>query len=70
MKATTLSVTGMKCSHCEANVQNALLAVPGVKLAKADRANNKVDVEYDEQLVKPAQLADAVNALGSYECSL
>ena len=57
----------MKCSHCEANVQNALLAVPGVKL---DRANNKVDVEYDEQLVKPAQLADAVNALGSYECSL
>lgn len=51
-------------------MQNALLAVPGVKLAKADRANSKVDVEYDEQLVKPAQLADAVNALGSYECSL
>lgn len=51
-------------------MQNALLAVPGVSLAKADRANNKVDVEYDEQLVKPAQLSDAVNALGSYECSL
>ena len=31
----TFSVSGMKCSHCAANVENALKAVKGVVSAEA-----------------------------------
>ena len=52
----TMTVTGMMCAHCEANVQGALEALEGVKHAKADHNTNTVVVtlksEVDDALLK------------------
>lgn len=64
------TVTGMKCEHCEARVENAIKEVNGVNSAKADHTADNVTVEYDEDAVSPSQLKDAVDALGRYELSL
>ncbi len=40
----TMTVTGMMCSHCEANVNAALEAIEGVTRAKADHNTNTVIV--------------------------
>lgn len=61
------TVNGMKCGHCEANVENALKALDGVNSAKADHVANNVTVSYDETKVTPEQMETAVNDLGRYE---
>lgn len=43
----TIKIKGMMCSHCEAAVQNALLAVEGVKKAKADHKKAAAVVTLD-----------------------
>ena len=43
----TIKIKGMMCSHCEAAVQNALLAVEGVKKAKADHKKASAVVTLD-----------------------
>lgn len=63
----TFTVTGMKCEHCEARVENALKELYGVNSAKADHNANNVTVDYDEANVTPEQMTEAVNALGRYE---
>ena len=54
----TMTVTGMMCGHCEANVQNALEALENVKHAKADHNTNTVTVslkaEVDDAVLKKA----------------
>lgn len=61
------TVTGMKCEHCEARVENALKELNGVNGAKADHVANTVTVDYDENVITPAQMKEAVDALGRYE---
>ena len=55
----TFSVSGMKCSHCAANVENALKAVKGVVSAEAQLE--------DKQQTSEADLKAAVDATGRYE---
>ena len=41
-----LKVTGMTCGHCEAAVEKALAAVPGVeRVTKVSRSEERVTVE-------------------------
>lgn len=52
-----ITVTGMKCEHCEAHTVEALKKVEGVVSATADRTNNEARVELvrdvsDEVLLK------------------
>lgn len=70
MTQKTFKVSGMKCPHCQANVENALRNVAGVQTAEANVAAANVTVCYDELLVKPQMLKDAVDALGRFELSL
>lgn len=64
------TVTGMKCEHCEARVENAIKEINGVSKVMADHVANNVTVDYDENAVTPSQLKEAVDALGRYEFSL
>lgn len=66
----TFTVTGMKCKHCEARVENAIKGVEGVSNAKADRTSNSVTVDYDDNKVSPSQLKDAVDTLGRYNMDI
>ena len=64
------TVTGMKCEHCEARVENAIKGVEGVCNAKADHTSNSVTVDYDDNKVSPSQLKDAVDTLGRYNMDI
>lgn len=70
MEQRTFKVSGMKCPNCTAKVENALATVAGVELASAHLPEGTVTVSYDETLVSPVMLKDAVDALGRFELSL
>lgn len=44
MKRETVSVTGMSCTGCEQNVENALQTVEGVTRVDADHEDDTVEV--------------------------
>lgn len=60
----------MKCPHCKAKVEDALRAVAGVQQAEVNLPAASVTVSYDEALVQPKMLKDAVDLLGRFELSL
>ena len=64
-----ITVKGLKCSHCEAKVEQALTKMNGVATAKADREKCLVEVEYDPNLINKEELAETIEDCG-YEASL
>ena len=50
----------MMCSHCEARVNKAVLAVDGVKSCVASAQNGNVQVEYDESKASLEAIKDAI----------
>lgn len=70
MTKKVFKVTGMKCIHCEAHVEEAVNALPGVNGAKADREACNLTVEVDEVCVSDNQIQEVVNALGRYELEI
>jgi len=62
-------VTGMTCAACQARVQRALRAEPGVSDATVNLVTNSAAVVYDSATVTPQRLIDAVRATG-YDASL
>lgn len=50
----TLSVYGMMCSHCEANVKNAILTVKGVDTVEVDRTKNQACITWHGE--EPSEL--------------
>ncbi len=62
-------VTGMTCAACQARVQRALRAEPGVSDATVNLVTNSAAVVYDPAAVSPERLIDAVRATG-YDASL
>lgn len=67
MTKNTFSVSGMKCVNCKANVERSLKALPGVAEAVVSLEDANVTVEYDESLVTPQDMKDAVEDLGRFE---
>ena len=62
-------VTGMTCAACQARVQRALTAEPGVIDASVNLVTKSAAVRYDPVTVSPARLIEAVRATG-YEAEL
>ena len=62
-------VTGMTCAACQARVQRALAAEPGVIDASVNLLTNTAAVRYDAGTVAPQRLIDAVRATG-YDAEL
>ena len=62
-------VTGMTCAACQARVQRALAAEPGVIDASVNLLTNTAAVRYDSGTVAPQRLIDAVRATG-YDAEL
>jgi Cu+-exporting ATPase len=54
----------MTCAACQAHVQRALAAVPGVGRATVSLLTNEATVSYDPQVASPATLVEAVEATG------
>lgn len=66
----TITVNGMKCMHCKANVEGALKGLDGVNDAEVSLENKNVTVDYDENRVNEAQMKEAVDNLGHFEMVL
>src|SRR3979411_2655650 len=65
----TFPVTGMTCAACQARVQRALAAEPGVIDASVNLVTKSAAVRYDPAAVSPPRLVEAVRATG-YEAEL
>ncbi len=61
MTATTISVEGMSCEHCEQTVGEALQGVEGVTDASVDREAGRASVQGDAE---PDELVRAVEDAG------
>lgn len=59
-----LSVTGMHCAGCVANVERALSTVPGVSAARANLAMHEASVLCDPRLAAIDDLVQAVESVG------
>lgn len=70
MEKRTFTVSGMRCPHCKANVENALKGLAGVEDAVASVEQKNVVVSYDAQRVTPEAMKEAVEASGRYELEL
>ena len=60
----TLPVDGMTCAACQANVQRALTATPGVTKAAVNLMTHEATVLYDPAATDPEKLVAAINDTG------
>src|SRR6185503_7268492 len=60
----TLPVDGMTCAACQANVQRALTAAPGVSKAAVNLMTHQATVHYDPAATNPESLVAAINDTG------
>ena len=68
-RAISFPVTGMTCAACQARVQRALAAEPGVIDAAVNLVTRSAAVRYDPSTVSPERLIAAVRATG-YDAEL
>ena len=64
MKTEVLMVPDMSCGHCEASVQEALAALPGVEGVNADSVTGRVEVSYEGEKTDRVQFGSAVEEAG------
>jgi P-type Cu+ transporter len=69
VETITLPVEGMTCAACQANVQRALKATPGVQGAAVSLMTHEASIVFDPSLTSPANLVEAINDTG-YSSSL
>jgi copper chaperone CopZ len=62
MISIRMKVDGMTCGHCVARVQDAIRALPGVRSFEV--SVGEVELWADPGRVTPAQVSDALEALG------
>src|SRR5436190_12138328 len=59
-----LPVEGMTCAACQANVQRALAAAPGVTKAAVNLMTHEATIQYDPAATSPETLVAAINDTG------
>jgi P-type Cu+ transporter len=69
MANAKLHVVGMHCGNCQAKVERALKAVPGVYTAIVDLSGGEAEVDFNDDAVTASQLLLAVRRAG-YEGKL
>ena len=70
MTQKQFNVSGMKCVNCKANVERALNAREGVDEAVVSLEDANVTVCYDETVVTPQAMKDAVDNVGRFEMEI
>ncbi len=63
-ESVSLTVTGMKCGGCEANVTGKLQAIDGVMSVKAASKDNEVYVEFDAEKTSLNVITEAITDAG------
>jgi len=60
----TLNVQGMSCSHCENSVKKAVGELKGIKDVVVDLLGKTVAVDFDDALVAPKDIKEAIEDQG------
>src|SRR3989338_6795326 len=60
MEKVVLNISGMHCASCAGNIEGALKKTPGIKSAQVNFALEKVEIEFDPQLLK---VKDAITVI-------
>ncbi len=63
-KEVTLSILGMHCEHCAANLEKALSAADGVKKASVSFETKSAVVTYDESKIDISGISNVVSEAG------
>jgi copper chaperone len=63
MERETIAVSGLSCTGCEQNVENALRAVEGVTRVEADHETDTVEVVADDD-VTDEEIGAAIEGAG------
>ena len=58
------AVTGMSCAVCQTYVGEAVSALAGVKSARVNLLSNCLTVDYNEKLIFPFQIVQAIKKSG------
>lgn len=64
MKKENYAVTGMTCSACSSRVEKAVSSLNGMKNTCVNLLTNSMQVEYDEKILSPNDIKDAVVKAG------
>lgn len=59
-----LTVEGMHCTGCEANLRFALSSLGGVERAKANYREKRVEVAYDPSVTSEDEVRRAIEEIG------
>ena len=57
-------VTGMTCGGCERALSRAVSRLPGVEQVSASHTDQSATVTYDESIVSPDAIAEAIRDAG------
>lgn len=66
MESLVLNIEGMHCPKCEARVEKAVAAVPGVSFAQANHQNNELLLKYDGEQSTLDSVKNAICALEDF----
>ncbi len=69
MKTITLKLGNMHCTSCSVLIETVLEELPGVKKAKTNYTDQKVEVEFDENLAKIEKMIEVIKNEG-YSASI
>ncbi|MFZ5967092.1 MAG: sulfite exporter TauE/SafE family protein [Bacillota bacterium] len=64
LKRMTLLVDGMVCGSCERRIEAGLLKEKGIEEAKADFQRGKVEIQFDDMLIKEERIQSIVEDIG------
>lgn len=64
MEKVVLSVVGMACSGCSANVERTLQSLNGVSSASVSLASRQASIEYDPELITLEQMKKRISEIG------
>lgn len=64
MKKETVLLSNLNCPSCAADLEKALKKAEGVKHAAVTFATGMLELEYDESVIKPADIDRTVESFG------
>ncbi|HEC93752.1 MAG TPA: hypothetical protein ENI56_00020, partial [Candidatus Kaiserbacteria bacterium] len=64
MKKETYKIYDMHCASCVRTIEGVLMKTKGVSSASVNFANESAQIEFDEKVVSPKELAEAVGTAG------
>ncbi len=64
MTTRTITVPEIHCDHCKTSIEGALSPLQGVERALVDIEARQVTVDYDDTMIGPQALAEAIEEQG------